>query len=1716
MKEKLLNATIATMLVISLTLVNFVVLGVNMVTYASELLHQTSETNYKNVEFTAYFKTDTGDKIDMAQTQINTQDLKLYMQVAVKEEGYFFGEIEVADSNFTVNQNKTSNAINKIEGNKITLNQINAGQTVEVEVGIAPITEDSFDQGLLTAVTNVNLTGSYISKKEKETKIQSTKNVQLLLQSPYTDNESINLSSEIITNKLYKTSDEMTKRMVQVKVRSNLKDNAYPIKETNLKLSVPEQTELVEVSSQGTKATNGATNLSWERNENQTELNIKIENAPSEENKISWAKSGEDVVVVTYILPEDAKVTNTDINVEDEITLYDRSETKITGSKIATVKEEKDGTIEFAETTSEASINKGKIYSKEEKQIKTNTAIYVNYEEQAENINIQELNAKFEGNNEVSANVQYTKTTIDKEQMLKIFGEEGYIKITNANGDIIATLTKDSEIDENGNIEISYPEGILNINIETSKPQAKGRLILKHVKTIKENDYNRNIIRSVNSLKQEIIGTYNNERKSAEANTELKETETKASLSLNNNKISTQELTEIEMIATLKANNDEYDLYKNPTVKIQLPQEVTNVEVSNISLLYEEEMKISSAKYDDKTKTIIITLQGEQTKYHTDLNEGAQIYIVAKIKADELTPSKKSEITFTYTNENAISGEKQEKLPIKIESKYGLMLYSKTLNYNSANQTAKTIDNETAVANIEVEKEAKTATMNLAVLNNYETTLTNLVVVGKIPAGTFETALAQTINTNIEQAKVYYSTNAEAGANDNTWVENVEDLKTVKAYKIVLDKIEPENVLKFAYTFTIPEQLGYNQVANANFVATYKYVEKEMDATSSVQFKTQEKKLVQYLENQSQIRKTSQVLKEAQVAEGLTIDTLVTTGGGENKVTLKDGDSVYEGQTLHYKVTINNNTGADLNNVKATITQTNAKFYCEVPEKLYEIGTNNEVTKTYYREIEDAEKIFTAESLANRQSKSFEYEVVVGQVEGENTTKGTISLSADNLENMQAQTIENQIKQAKLKLTTSCLSAKEEIYTTAGSVVPISITADNISDSTLKDLIIEVPVENKYLKIRDDYYIDIDRINTRDESLETEEETEAEEDDENSGLEIISTENNLIKLKITKEIPSNYSAYISIWFDVEYFDEDAQNFSIYSMSTIDEEIYISNEFSVNYQKNNEHLDKTYLTVTQTSNPADKSKLKEGEVATYITNIENSGTADTKTLLTAQIPSEMEIQKITKIQDNKEENISEENITIITSESTIGEVELEEEDETEEEDKIEGLEFEDAEEPFKTVLIRVDAPANKTVQVKILAKLNASNLSNGDEIIDNIKVDDQYASETLETSAITYYASVQEDEDEDENKNNNSNNNNNNNNNNSNNNSNGSNYTDNSNQNVKSNYTIKGTVWLDKNKNGIKDDESSDIESIEVKAMNSQGEFVKDSNGNEIKTQTSSDGSYELTLPEEKYIIVFMYDTGKYELTTYNKSSNEESSDVVDKTISMNGNKTKVAVTNLITLTDNKENVDMGLIEKENFTLSLNKTVSKVTVQNAGGTKTTEYRGTQLAKAEIRAKHFSGTNLIVEYKIDITNNGDVDGYINDVVDYIPAGYKFSSDLNNTWFTSTDGNLHNNSLANDKISAGQTKTLTLILTKTLTENDTGLIVNTAEIANSSSVTGAADVNSQAGNKANGEDDISSANLLVSVSTGLKTACIVGVIISIMLVGLCVYMIKRGGVE
>ena len=231
-----------------------------------------------------------------------------------------------------------------------------------------------------------------------------------------------------------------------------------------------------------------------------------------------------------------------------------------------------------------------------------------------------------------------------------------------------------------------------------------------------------------------------------------------------------------------------------------------------------------------------------------------------------------------------------------------------------------------------------------------------------------------------------------------------------------------------------------------------------------------------------------------------------------------------------------------------------------------------------------------------------------------------------------------------------------------------------------------------------------------------------------------------------------------------------------------------------------------------------------------------------------------------------------------------------------------------------------------------------------------------------------------------------------------------------------------------------------------------------------------------------------------------------------------------AVTGKIVVADGSiSNIDIGLVEAMKFDLSLTKEITKMTVSNSQGTKTTEFSGNTLAKVEMTAKYVAGSEVYVEYTFTVRNEGEIAGYAKKIVDYIPEDMNFNSGLNPIWYTGSDGNLYTTTLADVEIKPGEAKQFKLVLSRTMTDENTGLVVNTAEIVEDYNIYGVSDTDSVLGNKAQNEDDFGRANALISIKTGEAFIYISLIITTILLVGIAVFIIvlkvkekvKRGGV-
>ena len=123
----------------------------------------------------------------------------------------------------------------------------------------------------------------------------------------------------------------------------------------------------------------------------------------------------------------------------------------------------------------------------------------------------------------------------------------------------------------------------------------------------------------------------------------------------------------------------------------------------------------------------------------------------------------------------------------------------------------------------------------------------------------------------------------------------------------------------------------------------------------------------------------------------------------------------------------------------------------------------------------------------------------------------------------------------------------------------------------------------------------------------------------------------------------------------------------------------------------------------------------------------------------------------------------------------------------------------------------------------------------------------------------------------------------------------------------------------------------------------------------------------------------------------------------------------------------------------------------------------------------------------------------------IVDYLPEGMTFNSSLeaNANWYTGTDGNIYSTALAENELAPGESATIKLVLTKQMTEENVGIVNNLAEIYDDYNIYGISDTNSTPANKAQGENDLGTADVVVSVKTG-EVFIHISVIITSMLLG------------
>ena len=216
---------------------------------------------------------------------------------------------------------------------------------------------------------------------------------------------------------------------------------------------------------------------------------------------------------------------------------------------------------------------------------------------------------------------------------------------------------------------------------------------------------------------------------------------------------------EVNFNLTLENNSAKYDLFKNPVIEIKLPEEVEKVVLGDISLLYDNGLKIKNAKVIDKdnSKVIKIELEGIQTEYLLNsIVEGPNIIIPASIILKKEIDEKQSNVSLIYYNDNVtsidyINEDKQSKEyniniksinqdePENVEQSEQISEYNGDMPVSEVNNVS--FDIKATVGSKQLEEndevyENQIIKYTIKMKNNSDNKIENINVVGNVPDGT--------------------------------------------------------------------------------------------------------------------------------------------------------------------------------------------------------------------------------------------------------------------------------------------------------------------------------------------------------------------------------------------------------------------------------------------------------------------------------------------------------------------------------------------------------------------------------------------------------------------------------------------------------------------------------------------------------------------------------------------------------------------------------------------------------------------------------------------------------------------------------------------------------------------------------------------------------------------------------------------------------------------
>lgn len=1653
-----------------------------------------SDTQNEKIEFEANL-TNGEETSASIISDVNNPNVALNLKLDVKESGYLKEakvEIKTEDDeelNFEIkedNEIAQNDNVQKLENNVVEFNKIDSSSDViELSIPIKYKMEEYISENKLANNAKAILSGIYVDKEGEENEISKESELNLA----WTDSREVSVESEV--SKYVQFGDDGVVLQTVVKVDSSNPDkNSLPAKQTELNIDVPElggvkpsQVTVVANSTMGTNGKSvgevefGADN--WTYNEDESKINIKIENRKQlvDVNKDEYLKeegkevkneeryysaAGVDEFLVTYVFEG--------VQISEEMKVSAKTEAKLT--KFSGVSEDDMNSVVTAENAGEFTITEqtgniisynienetkeaSKIYGylNNEKEYNSKTSINISYKDIAEEIYVEDVANYYidkTGNRIEADDIYYKEISVSKENFSEILGEDGAIKILDLAGNVVATIDNDSTANENGNYIVDFQNKMSKVAIKTSAPVNTGNLIISSKKMVSNISVEKAVYSNIDSLVTDTVQKAKLaympellELGNCTVSTKLVDTVTDFNLIVDRENLSTV-TTNSNVEIRLELNNDKEtsDIYGATVFEIEMPEYITALNISNASVIYGEGLDVSNVEtYIRNGKVIIkVTVSGEQKNLNSGvLTNGTNIVLNADVTVDNYTPSLDTSIKAYCYNSQATN-------------------YSNAVEYALENTTV------CGSEEVKIEYTAPSGVIAVNTLSNYNEAGKSVTSIKQGEQVDYIDIYSEAKNATMEVVVINNNDNSVSNLAilGKIPFEGVKDLSTGEDLGTTIDTkmvsgiaSNPSNIGDFTIYYSENKEATHdlsdennNWVSNPESLENMKsYLIVPADENYEIQAKqvlrfSYEYQIPENLNHNENIFGTFLVYYTNNTETEKIDETVKPDLVG---LTTGAGPEL-EMQVKYSKAEVKANDKLDM---KITVKSTgedavnDVKINIPVPEKTrFVSATVNKDTASAV--LENNSIVAVIPRLEKDEEVDITLELKVKEISKHESEEINVEIESTAKDlGKPLKIVDSSVKIKRSELTINQVMEYEiEDYTfEKGAKLKFALYAKNLTDSEKQNVKVETQLP-KELKFSEAYMIG----GTPETGIEK--------------LQIAKYDSttNKVTFEIGK-LEANKGKSLKLILEVGDLDSGITE----KATTIETKILADNTDIYKAEELSVKIGRASISVVQTS--TSPTYIKEGDIIDYKFTIKNeSSIPATDILLTDIVPDGLIIREVSydAVFGKHSNNMSETEKAQMTL--TLGA-------------------NEQVEVNVKAVASSLNGTKEKTVtnlgtvsneKIGIIESNSVTHIIQAKEQVEN-------SEGTSTNNGPTATDTIKpENSGNTDNTSNNANNNN--------------------NGDITKSYKITGTAWLDSNKNGMRDEHENRMENITAMLVDSSTGVIKST------VSTKSNGEYSFAgIQNGSYLVLFKYDTAYYMTTNYKQEGIDSSvnSDVVTTKIEQDGRKEYGAVTDIININGaSVSNIDIGLVEAEQFSLSLDKAITKVTVQNAEGTVTEQFDKTKLAQYGITAKYLIGTTVYVEYTLTVNNNGDLAGFASEIVDYIPQGMTFNSNLNPDWYTGNDGSLYTKALADTELVPGESREIKLVLTKKLTTSNTEIVSNSAEIADDFNIYGVSDRTSRPSNKAQGEDDISTADIILTVKTGESLIYVSAIIVSTMI--------------